>query len=123
MELTKRCIRYKNLSYLDSWGVEIKNVHRIVSLKRRQWTKSYIAENTGMKKKQTMNLKKKIKLIDNSVFGEMMEKVKSRVTTNAITSDKNTKNWFSKVNLKQAKQQNCSYSIEMYETNIVNDKP
>ena len=56
-------------------------------------------------------------------FGKTMENVKNGVTIHATTSYKNAEKWFSKVNMKDSKEFNGLYLIEMYKKEILYDKP
>ena len=51
MDHNNYCIHYRNLKYLVGLGVQIKQIHNIVSLKQKQWLKPYIELNTEMRKK------------------------------------------------------------------------
>ena len=61
--------------------------------------------------------------MNNSVFGKTMENVKKRVNIHATTSYNNAEKWFSKINMKDSKEFNGLYLIEMYKEEIVYDKP
>ena len=61
--------------------------------------------------------------MNNAVFGKTMENVKNRVNIHATTSYKNAEKWFSKINMKDSKEFNGLYLIEMYKKEILYDKP
>ena len=63
------------------------------------------------------------KLMNNAVFGKTMENVKNRVNIHATTSYKNAEKWLSKSNMKDSKEFNGLYLIEMYKKEILYDKP
>ena len=50
MDHNNYCIHYRNLKYIVDLGVEIKQVHNIVSFKQKPWLKPYIDFNTKMTK-------------------------------------------------------------------------
>ena len=120
----KYCIHYRSLKYIVDLGVEIKQVHNIVSFKQEAWLKPYIDFNTQMRKEAKNEFEKDFfKLMNNSVFGKTMENLKNRVNIHATTSENNAVKWFSKVNMKNAKFFSGLYLIEMFKEEIVYDKP
>ncbi len=54
---------------------------------------------------------------------DTVENVKNRVNIHATTSYKNAEKWFSKIHMKDSKECNGLYLIEMYKQEIVYDKP
>ena len=109
---------------MKSLGVKLGVVHNIVSFKQKQWLKPYIEFNTNMRTKANNDFEKDFfKLMNNAVFGKTMENVKNRVNIHATTSYKNAEKWFSKINMKDSKEFNGLYLIEMYKKEIIYDKP
>jgi hypothetical protein len=124
MDHNNYCIHYRNLKYLVGLGVQIKQVHNIVSFKQKQWLKPYIELNTEMRKKAKNEFEKDFfKLMNNSVFGKTMENIKNRVQIYATTSEKKATKWFSEVNMKTARYFSGLYLVEKYKKEIVYDKP
>lgn len=118
------CVHYRNLKYLVNLGVEIKKVHNIVSFKQKKWLKPYIDLNTEMRKEAKHDLEEDFfKLMNNSVFGKSMENIKNRVNIHATTSEDNAVKWFSKIHMDGAKCFSGLYLIEMYEEEVLYDKP
>ena len=71
MDHNNYCVHYRNLKYLVELGVEIKQVHNIVSFKQKQWLKPYIDFNTEKRKGAKNEFEKDFfKLTNNSVFGK-----------------------------------------------------
>ena len=102
MDHKNYCTHYRNLKYLVSLGVEIKQVHNIVSFKQKKWLKPYIDFNTEMRKEAKNDFEKDFfKLMNNSVFGKTMENIKNRVNIHATTSEDNAAKWFSKIHMKE----------------------
>ena len=52
------CLHYRNLRFVKSLGVEIGDVHNVVSFIQEPWMKPYIDFYTDKKKDAKMNLKK-----------------------------------------------------------------
>ena len=124
MDHKNYCIHYRNLKYLVSLGVQIKQVHNIVSFKQKKWLKPYIDLNTEKRKEAKNEFEKDFfKLMNNSVFGKTMENIKNRINIHATTSEKNATKWFSHVQFKTARYFNGLYLIENYKARIVYDKP
>ena len=124
MEHKSYCIHYRNLKYLLSLGIEIGKVHNIVSFKQKDWLEPYIRFNTDMRKNAKNEFEKDFfKLMNNAVYGKTMENIKNRINIHATTSDENAVKWFSKINMKDCKEFNGLYLIEMYKEEIIYDKP
>ena len=124
MDKIKYCIHYRNLKYVVGLGVEIKQVHNIISFKQKKWLKEYIDFNTEKRKEAKNDFEKDFfKLMNNSVFGKTMENVKNRINLHLTVEEKNAVKWFSKINFKTGKSFNNLYLIEMFKNEIVYDKP
>ena len=124
MEHKKYCIHYRNLKYIVDLGVEVSEVHNVVSFNQSPWLEKYIKFNTDMRKKTKNDFEKDFfKLMNNAVFGKTMENLKARVNIHATTSDDNAVKWFSRVTFKNAKEVNGLYLIETFKEEIVYDKP
>jgi oligoribonuclease NrnB/cAMP/cGMP phosphodiesterase (DHH superfamily) len=117
-------IDYRNLEYLVGLGVEIAEVHTIVSYSQSRWLKPYIDFNTEMRKKAKNEFEKDFfKLMNNSVFGKTMENVRNRMKMHLTTDDANAEKWFSKPTFKNCNNIFGIYMIEMYQDEVVLDKP
>jgi hypothetical protein len=117
-------IDYRNLKYLVSLGVEVSEVHDIVSYEQSQWLKEYIDFNTKMRKDAKNEFERDFyKLMNNSVFGKTMENVRNRMKMHITTSEDNAKKWFSKPTFKNCIEGCGIYMIEMYKDEVVLDKP
>ena len=61
--------------------------------------------------------------MNNAVFGKTMENVRNRMSLHMTVNNDNAIKWFSKINLKDCKEIEGLYLIEMYKQEIVYDKP
>ena len=74
----KYVLHYRNMQlYLDR-GLKLKKVHRILEFDQTPWLKQYIDFNSTQKRMNAKNSSQKdfFKLMNNSVFGKTMEKLK-----------------------------------------------
>ena len=118
------CIHYRNLKFVVDLGVKIGAVHNIISFKQKAWLKEYIDFNTTKRKEAKNDFEKDFfKLMNNAVFGKTMENVRNRMSLHMTTDNANAIKWFSKINLKDCKEIDGLYLIEMYKQEIVYDKP
>jgi hypothetical protein len=119
-------IDYRNLKYLVSLGVEVKQEHVIdvVRYDQSRWLKPYIDLNTEMRKKAKNEFEKDFyKLMNNSVFGKTMENVRNRMQLHLTADDNNAEKWFSKANFKNCTEAFGLYMIELYKEKVCLDKP
>ena len=61
--------------------------------------------------------------MNNAVFGKTMENVRNRMSLHMTVNNDNAIKWFSKINLKDCKEIEGLYLIEMYKQEIIYDKP
>ena len=64
-----------------------------------------------------------LKLMNNSVFGKTMERVKHRMGLKLTTESEKAIKWFSKLRFKDSRYIGGLHMIEMYKQEIVSDKP
>ena len=73
-------VHYRNLQLYLSLGMRLKRVRRALRFEQSPWMKPYIRMNTELRKKATNDFEKDLyKLMNNSVFGKMMENLRKRV--------------------------------------------
>ena len=118
------CIHYRNLKFIKDLGVEIGQIHNVISFKQQKWLKSYIDFNTEKRKEAKNEFEKDFfKLMNNAVFGKTMENVKNRMKLHMTTDNKNAIKWYSKLNFKNSTYFDGLHLIEMYNKEIVYNKP
>ena len=98
----KNDIHKQNLEYLVELTDIVKNTCRIIAVKQRPWVKSYLDFNTYKRKDATTELERNfLKPMNNSVFGNTMEKMNNVMEIKLTTKPNTTMNHFPKPPFKQ----------------------
>ena len=70
-------------------GLILKKVHRVVQFKQEVWLKEYIIENITLRAKAKSDFESNLrKLLNNSVFGKIIENVRKHRDIKLVTTDK-----------------------------------
>ena len=70
-------VHIRSLKQALNHGLILKKVHRVIQFYQKAWRKPYIDMNTKLRKKAKNDLKKDfLKLMNNVVFGKIMENLR-----------------------------------------------
>ena len=117
-------IHYRNVKIVESIGLNISKLHRVISFEQKAWLEPYINFNTEKRKEAKNEFEKDFfKLMNNAVFGKTMENVKNRMELKLTTDHKIAVKTFSKPRFKDSRLIDGLHLIEMYKQEIVYDKP
>lgn len=84
-------IHYRNIKQCLNLGVNFENIHKDKNFNQSTWLKSYIEYNTTQRKNATNAFDKDFyKLLNNSVYGKMLENVSVHVHIRLLNNKKNS---------------------------------
>ena len=93
-------IHYENLKLYLRLGLKPKKTHRILEFNQSQWLKQYVDFNTKKRIEAETNGDKDgkalYKLMNDSVYGKMMENIRNRIDVRLVSNKKDYLKWTSK---------------------------
>ena len=103
----------------------LKKIHRVTKFRQEGWLKPYIDKNTKLRKEAKNEFEKNFfKLMNNAVFGKMMENVRNHREVKLIVSEVRRKKLASEPNYHSCKVfSEDLMAIEMRKTSVFMDKP
>ena len=96
----KYVIYHKTLKQCLSLGLRLTKIHRGVKFVEEPWLEKDIQLNTDLRTKGSTDFEKDFfKLMNNSVFGQSMEKVRNRVDIRLVNNEKSGTSWLKSITL------------------------
>ena len=109
---------------IKSW-IKVKKIHRVIEFNKKEWLKPSIDMNTELRKAAKNDFEKDLfKLMNNSVFGKMMENIRKHRYIKSVTTDKKRSKFVSEPNYHTINLISEDLStIEMKKTKVKMTKP
>ena len=86
---TEFVIHIRNLKQALNHGSILKKVHRVIKFNQKAWLKPYIDMSSKLKQKAKNNLERDFcKLMNNAVFGKIVENVRKQRNIKLVTTEK-----------------------------------
>ena len=106
-------------------GLKLQKVHRVIEFNQSAWLKPYIDKNTALRKLAKNEFEKDFfKLMNNSVFGKMIENVRKRREIKLIVTEERRKKLVSEPNYASCTAfSDHLMAVEMRKTHVLIDKP
>ena len=106
-------------------GLILTEVHRVIEYNQSNWLKPYIDKNTKLRANAKNEFEKNFfKLMNNAVFGKMIENVRKRRDIKLIVTEERRKKLTSEPNYESCKAfSDHLMAIEMRKTSVLMDRP
>ena len=106
-------------------GLKLKKVHRVIEFKQQAWLKPYIDKNNGLRKHAKNEFEKDLfKLMNKSVYGKTMEKVRNHRDIKLFTANAKRRRYVPEPNYMSSKCFSKGFiAIEMRKTKVLMNKP
>ena len=89
---TEYVINIRSLKEALNRGLVLKEVYRVVKFAQNAWLKPYIDMNTDLRKKEKNYFEKDFcKLMNNALFGKIMENVREHRDIKLVTTERRRK--------------------------------
>ena len=118
-------VQIKTLDQALKHGLKLKKVHRVIEFQQIKWMKAYIMLNTRLRKDAKNEFENDFfKLMNNSVFGKIMENIRKHKDMKLVTSDKKYLKYVMKPNFKDGHPfSKHLFAVEMGKKEITMNKP
>ena len=118
-------VHIRSLKQVLNYGLILKKVHRVIQFYQEAWLKPYIDINTELRKKAKNDFEKDFfKLMNNSLFGKIMENVRKHRDIKLVTTDKRSNRLVSEPNYHATRWFSGNLlAIEMKKTKVKMNKP
>ena len=88
-EFRSTCMKHYRLDQAFNHRLILEHIHRVIEFKQSAWMKLYIDFNMQLRAKATNDFEKDFfKLLNNSVFGKMMENIRKHRNIKLVTNKK-----------------------------------
>ena len=121
----KYVVTISNLKQATKHGLRLLKVRRVIDYNQSNWLKPYIDKNTALRKVAKNEFEKDFfKLMNNSVFGKMIENVRKRREIKLIVTEERRKKLVSEPNYASCTTfSDHLMAVEMRKTRVLMDKP
>ena len=121
----KYVVHINTLKQALNHGLKLEKIHRIIEFNQEAWLKPYIDMNTELRKEAKNNFEKYLfKLMNNSIFGKTMEKIRKHRDIKLVKTDKKRNKLVSEPNYDIINLISEDLSIiEMKKTKVKMNKP